>query len=105
MDALEFLKTAKRMYESRTGVRADAIYFDETDFESYVKEVEEWAKNNPIKTRQTEILKMFPNAHIRSNGYVDIAPCILDAEVYKECSESPIECNECYKRFWGKEVE
>ena len=105
MDALEFLKTAKRWYESDTDEHFSAIYFDEPDFESYVKEVEEWAKNNPIKTRQTEILKMFPNAHIRSNGYVDIAPCILDAKVYKECSESSIECDECYKRFWGKEVE
>ena len=106
MEAIEFLKAAKRMYESRTGVRTDAIYFDDFDFESYVKEVEEWCKsNNPTKTRQTEFLKMYPNVHIRSNGCVDVAPCILDAEVYRECSQSPIVCDECYKKFWGKEVE
>lgn len=104
MDALEFLKTAKRRYESNPDKNFSAIYFD-FNLEDYVKEVEEWGKNHPTKTRQTEILKMFPNAHIRSNGYVDIAPCILDAEVYKECSEGSIECDECYKRFWGKKVE
>ncbi len=105
MDAIEFLKTAKRRYESNPYDNYSAVYFDDLDFERLVKDVEEWGKNNPIKTRQTEFLKMFPNALIRSNGYVDVAPCTLDTEVYRECSESSIVCDECYKRFWGKEVE
>lgn len=103
MDALEFLKTAKRRYESNPDKNFSAIYFD-FNFEDYVKDVEEWGKSHPTKTRQTEFLKMFPNVHIRSNGCVDVAPCILDAEVYRECSESSTGCDECYKKFWDKEV-
>lgn len=103
MDALEFLKTAKRRYEDNPDKNFSAIYFD-FNFENYVKDVEEWGKNNPIKTRQTEFIKMFPNVQIRRDGYIDIAPCNLDAEVYRKCSKSSMKCNECYKEFWDKEV-
>lgn len=69
MDAIEFLKAAKR------------------------------------RTRQTEFLKIFPNAPIRCDGYVNIAPCIFDVEVYKKCEKKLSDCNKCLKEFWGKEVE
>lgn len=92
MEALEFLKVAKRRYESNPEKIFSAIYLDLPDFEDYVKGVEEWAKEYPVKTRQTEFLKMFPNVPIRSDGYVDIAPCNLDAEVYRKCSESSMGC-------------
>ena len=105
MDALEFLKIAKRRYESDPDEHFSAIYLEKIDIEKYVKNVEEWAKENPIKTRQTELLKMFPNVPIRRDGYVDIAPCNLDAEIYRECSNSSMECDKCYKEFWCKEVE
>ena len=104
MYALEFLKTAKRRYESNPDEYFSAIYFDDLDFEGYVKGVEEWGKSHPIKTRQTEFLKMFPNVPIRCDGYVDIAPCNLDAETWKKCAGNSMNCDECYKEFWGKEV-
>lgn len=105
MDALEFLKAVKRRYESNPDEHFSAIYFDLPDLEAYVKDAEEWAKSNPPKTRQTEFIKMFPNVSIRRDGYIDIAPCNLDAEVYKKCVKGSTKCNECYKEFWGKEVE
>lgn len=105
MDALEFLKTAKRRYESNPDKNFSAIYLDLPDFEDYVKGVEEWAKEHPVKTRQTEFIKMFPNVQIRRDGYIDIAPCNLDKEIYEKCSKSSMKCDECYKKFWGKEVE
>lgn len=104
MDAFEFLKTAKRRYESCPHGYSEEIHLANLDFEVYVRKVEEWGKSHPIKTRQTEFLKMFPNVPIRRDGYVDIAPCNLDAEVYRECSESSMECDKCYKEFWSKEV-
>lgn len=104
MDALEFLKTAKRRCENGKKEIYSVIDLEKIDIEKYVKNVEEWGKNNPIKTRQTEFIKMFPNVHIRRDGYIDIAPCNLDAEVYGKCSESSMGCNECYKEFWDKEV-
>ena len=105
MDALEFLKTAKRRCENGEKEIYSVIDLEKIDIEKYVKNVEEWGKNNPIKTRQTEFIKMFPNVQIRRDGYIDIAPCNLDAEVYMKCSKSSMKCDKCYKDFWSKEVE
>lgn len=104
MEALEFLKAAKRRYESNPDKNFSAIYFD-LNLEDYVKGIEEWAKEHPVKTRQTEFLKMFPYVQIRRDGYIDIAPCNLDKMIHEKCSKSSMKCDECYKKFWGKEVE
>ena len=105
MDAIEFLKTAKRRYESDPDKNFSAIYFD-LNLEDYVKELEKWEKDHPTKTRQTEFLKMFPNALMMPNGYLNVAPCVLDEEIYRKCSErSQMKCDKCYKDFWSKEVE
>lgn len=105
MDAIEFLKAAKRRYESNPDKNFSAIYLDLPDFEDYVKGVEEWAKEYPVKTRQTEFLRMFPDAQIRRDGYIDIAPCNLYKGIHEKCSKSSMKCDECYKKFLGKEVE
>lgn len=105
MDAIEFLKTAKRRCENGEKEIYSVIDLEKIDIEKYVKNVEEWGKNNPIKTRQTEFLKMFPNVPIRQDGYVDIAPCNLDVEIYRRCAKHSSDCYKCYKKFWGKEVE
>lgn len=104
MDAIEFLKTAKRRCENGEKEIYSVIDLEKIDIEKYVKNVEEWGKNNPIKTRQTEFLKTFPNVPMRQDGYIDIAPCNLDVEVYRECSKRSIKCDECHKEFWDKEV-
>lgn len=106
MDAIEFLKTAKRRCENGEKEIYSVIDLEKIDIEKYVKNVEEWGKNNPIKTRQTEFLKMFPNALMMPNGYLNVSPCVLDEEIYRKCSErSQMECDKCYKDFWSKEVE
>lgn len=105
MNAIEFLKTAKRRCENGEKEIYSVIDLEKIDIEKYVKNVEEWGKNNPIKTRQTEFLKIFPNAPIRCDGYVNIAHCIFDVDVYKKCEKKMSECNKCLKEFWGKEVE
>lgn len=104
MDAIEFLKAAKRRCENGEKEIYSVIDLEKIDIEKYVKNVEEWNKNNSIKTRQTEFLKIFPNAPIRCDGYVNVAPCIFDVEVYKKCEKKLGECNNCLKEFWGKEV-
>lgn len=105
MEALEFLKAAKRRYKSNPDEYFSAIYFDEPDFEGYINDVEKWAKDHPVKTRQTEFLKMFPNAEIRNDGFVNIRPCYLDKEVFGDCEDHQKHCDECFKEFWSKEVE
>ena len=104
MDAIEFLKAAKRRCENGEKVIYSVIDLEKIDIEKYVKNVEEWGKNNPIKTRHTEFLKMFPNVPIRTDGYIDIAPCNFDSEILEKCPGNSTDCDECYKEFWGKEV-
>lgn len=79
MDAVEFFKTANRLCKNRScrecpvckdGVcmvmhtlrRGDNLV---KSIEETISKVEQWEKGNPIKTRntrQSEFLKMFPNA-------------------------------------------
>lgn len=62
-----------------------------------------WCKEHPIKTRQDEFLKMFPNARIGTNGAIGICP--LYANKNFSCKEIKINCKECRKEFWLTEVD
>lgn len=105
MEALEFLKAAKRRYESNKCEYGSSIYLMDTDIERFVSDVEELVKEHPAKTRQIEFLKMFPNAPLTDNGFIDIPPCTFDKKTYELCNTSLIDCRECYKQFWNEEVE
>lgn len=60
-----------------------------------------WCKEHPIKTRQSEFLKMFPNAHIYTDGVLEAKPCHIDETV--ECS-SEDDCDLCRSKYWLAEV-
>lgn len=70
-----------------------------------------WCEEHPIKTRQSEFLKMFPNAKVRSDGVLDFPPCIIDKSKHIEadclCSTAHgfNDCNECRKAYWLAEVD
>ena len=79
MDAVEFFKTANRLCKNRSGCDKCPVYkegicmvmrmirLDDDSIKSIdetVSKVEQWAKDNPVKTRKSEFLKMFPNADI-----------------------------------------
>ena len=71
--------------------------------------VEKWAKAHPVKTRQSEFLKMWPNAEIGDDGLPSIAPCQLDVgllqrEFQKDCEDRGV-CGKCRCDFWLKEIE
>ena len=61
-----------------------------------------WCKEHPAKTRQSEFLKMFPNAGIDENGVVTICPICVDTNF--NC-ESSISCPKCREEYWLAEVE
>lgn len=113
MDAVEFLKAKNQMcisVQTCSKCLLDEINntnnincFDEGFEEKAVAIVEKWAKEHPIKTRQSEFLKLFPNAVIR-DSCVDIKPCEVDAEF--ECPDrNTVSCGECKQRYWNEEVE
>ena len=106
MDAVEFIKQVRRMGKQK----GEAICFKlkEKDTE-IVDRVEQWAKEHPVKTRQSEFLKMWPDAEVGDDGLPSIAPCQLDVrwihgESQKDCENRGV-CNKCRRDFWLKEIE
>ena len=74
--------------------------------EEYVEPEPEvdWSKEHSKKTRQSEFLKMFPNARIDDNGTLLICPRHVDVTAIdsRRCLGSPT-CTECLKEYWLSE--
>lgn len=62
-----------------------------------------WCKEHPIKTRQSEFLKIFPNAVTNGNGRPSICPKNLDRNY--GCELKPNACGECMDNYWLAEVD
>lgn len=77
---------------------------DEERCKENVAIVEQWAKNHPVKTRQSEFLKMFPHANI--NSFTDTF-CVAHFDKTKTCKASaPTDemCEKCRDAYWNEEV-
>ena len=105
MDAVEFIRQVRRMGKQK----GEAICFklEEIDTE-IVKQVEQWAKAHPEKTRQSECLNQWPDAEISDDGLPAIAPCQLNvlfihSKSQKDCEARGV-CNKCRRDFWLKEI-
>lgn len=112
MDAVKFLKERKRMCDKyccescpisimNNGTYEGCDYLGKNHPEKCVEIVEKWSADHPVKTRQSEFLKMFPNAEIE-NGVAAACPKSLDKNV--EC-EPLSSCDECTRKYWLEEVE
>lgn len=82
MDALEFINTIDRICKEydecgNCPIVNFEICGNNTDAKEFVSVVEAWAKAHPTKTRQSEFLKLHPNA-ARRNGLLDICPKNID---------------------------
>lgn len=111
MDAVKFVNEMVRMcteYPKCDGCPV-AVQNDDEDCmakvpaEQMVAIVEEWAKMNPVKTRQSVFLEQWPNVAVSENGVIKIRPCNLDVNVKKECLG--VTCDYCRREFWMQEVE
>ena len=118
MDAVEFLKAKVRMCENihceACGLHSGNIYYVTYCFvypDEAVAAVEKWAKEHPIKTRQSEFLKVIPNAPMRIPGDVlDVCPNEVDATQSCPTSTKPSDqtldiCYLCKKAYWLAEVD
>ena len=113
MDAVEFFKTVNRYCKNQgckkyLACRGDLcmIWPDDDSVKSIeetISKVEQWAKDHPVKTRQSEFLKMFPNAP-KSGRVLDICPQNLNIEYMppKRCEN--ISCGACKTDYWNEEV-
>ena len=112
MDAVEYLKTLRRMcnaecreceYGKRRGFDPCMVWRNSHPEEA-VSIAEKWAAEHPVKTRQSEFLKLFPYARVKkANGLPIVSPCDLDVKLAGKCEGIP--CQECWKKFWLAEVE
>lgn len=69
--------------------------------EKAVEIIENWSKKHPIKTRQSEFLKLYPKAALK-DGVLAINPCELDSDI--KCFEEDKTCYPCRKRYWLEEA-
>lgn len=107
MDAIEFVKQLRRMDEK--GVSKNRFIYPrvgrETDLpEDVVAEVEEWAKMNPIKTRQSVFLEQWPNCMVDRDSTVGMCPKNVDKNYICDLNRYT-GCLDCRREFWMQEVE
>lgn len=124
MDALEYEKARIRMcrtmvlkeggcvacplydgLRNRCWLAASAITNPDIDtIETHVDRVIKWAKDHPVKTRQSEFLRMFPDAIRDGTGLVSICPkkVCTTYQNAKYCVEK--RCGICRQEFWLAEV-
>lgn len=113
MDAVEFLKAKVRMCGEVDSCENCGLHKGRTDCNTMcfshpaasVAAVEKWAAEHPAKTRQSEFLKMFPNAPF-SHNTIDICPSNVD--VLQKCPKvTPGTLNMCVfckHEYWLAEV-
>lgn len=123
MDAVEFLKEKSRMCNAFNlcdggGYKEACKLYKEgltcadytNDYpEKAVEIVERWAKEHPRKTRQSEFLKMHPDAHV-FQGTLAINPCQIEVSRLntEEChtyADNEAGCLACRDKYWNEEVE
>lgn len=71
-----------------------------------VKIVEKWSAAHPRKTRQSMLLKQYPEGEIDSRGCLMLCPKRISSDCrkrYGNCTNRL--CADCRKEFWSQEVE
>lgn len=116
MDAVEYVKTLHRLCKSKECCSKCKLYNKKGDYcigdtneyaEKAVRIVKQWGKEHPVKTRQSEFLKLFPDAELCPDAdfcrdVINILPCSIEKEMSKCCDNS--KCEECRKEYWLSEV-
>lgn len=116
MDAVEFLKTLRRMcnceclnceFKKRLSGFESCTVWRKTPPEEAVAIAEKWAAAHPVKTRQSVFLEQWPEAFY-SAGLLQICPACVSRSFrgrVDECVVEPKNCQKCKKDFWLAEVE
>lgn len=111
MDAVEFLKALERRRNYKRGPNDGHcnwafIYFDHRSHEELVAEVEQWAKEHPAKTRQSEFLEQWPEAQLGKDGVLRVCPAPISPKYRSDgrCATFARGCVECRKEYWMQEV-
>ena len=117
MDAVEIMRTYSRMCDvestkgciycglsySANGTGEPCKKFIGNSPEKAIGVIEKWSAEHPVKTRQSEFLKMFPRAPLNpmNDMTIGIDPCDVDAKYkpHKGCDETL--CSDCQREYWN----
>lgn len=122
MDVVKFFKTVNRICKNQGCAKCPVCKegmcmvmrmarLDDTSYESIeetISKVEQWAKDHPVKTRKSEILKKFPNADLII--FTRLLPCSLDKTLKPlRCAKYgylsiTCRCDRCRDDYWNEEV-
>ena len=109
MDAVEFLRARRKLCDDNICVESCPMFYccDDSLEDERIRQVlvvEQWAKEHPVKTRQSELLKLFPETEMKGDCI-----CICPSRVSKKYRDSEKncfnECDKCKRDFWLKEIE
>lgn len=123
MDAVKFIKEINRLCEAQEDCKDCPLIGHACDVntatimscyniesvQKMVQIVEQWAKEHPVKTRQSEFLKKFPNADLKT--IARMLPCSLDKTLKPlRCAKYgylsiTCRCDKCRDDYWNEEVE
>lgn len=115
MTAIEYLKAKRRMTKNKCSRNCNdcPLSYENNEFglpcrmlennhpEKAVEIVGKWAKEHPTKTRQSELLKIFPDSEINSDGIINFCPLLVNRQY--TCS-GLITCDKCREKFWMEEI-
>ena len=108
MDAVKYLREITRMctkYETCEGCQIGhegRKIMEVQEPEKIVAIVEKWAKEHPVETRQSRLLKEFPNVIRTAERVIGICPKYVDTGA--KCAEQR-RCDECKVEYWSEEIE
>ena len=115
MDTVEFLNEGTRMCNSYKACAGCPMYptddccMVKMNLKQMIRIVEQWAKEHPVKTRQSEFLKQWPDAEMFEARYLNICPALISkeyrSEETNECNQPEFSCGKCRRDFWLKEIE
>lgn len=111
MDAVKFFEEYKRMCDSIGSCdscpASGQCLYDDTiqNYAGVVAITEKWSKEHPIKTRNSEFLKRYPDALLSREGNVFICPQLIDTHYNENLHCSERDCADCKAEYWMQEVE
>lgn len=117
MDALTFLKERSRMCDTHRGkgngckgcpldkeVDNVCSVWCFRNPEKVISIVEQWVNEHPHKTRQSELLKQWPNAKLCEND-LRICPNLIDKDYMPVRGCDGTSCYRCKEQFWTEEID
>ena len=109
MDAVIYIRYMQRMCKSHISCNGCELKpgngkscMEGMDPQKCISVIEQWAAEHPVKTRQSEFLKYYPDAQIDS-GCLNACPMDIFGDMGINCNKQT--CYECKKKFWLTEVE